>query len=117
MANRLRPQSLTKATPRPHQGHTKATPRPHQGHTKATPRPHQGYTKATPRLHQGYTKAPHVGLSRFPGGVGGSAVAQDAGYQHDSDKSNAGPAEPVAVLMVIGWGALFSGGKQGDLGG
>src|ERR1017187_10508678 len=91
-----------KATPRPYTRHILGIDSEVQSHTKASPRPHQGYTTATPGLHQGYTKAPRVGLSRFPGGVGGSAVAQDAGYQHDSDKSNAGPAEPVAVLVVIG---------------
>src|ERR1017187_754330 len=95
----------------------KATTRPYTRHILGIDSGVQSHPKATPRLHQGYTKAPHVGLSRFPGGVGGSAVAQDTGNQHDSGKSDAGPAEPVAVLVVIGRDALLSEGEQGDLDG
>src|ERR1035441_4163568 len=70
-------------------------------HPKASPSLHQSHTNATPMRPQSHTKAPHVGLSQLRGGAGGSAAAQDAGNHRDSGESNACPAEPVAVLVVI----------------
>ena len=47
----------------------------------------------------------------------GWSPAQDPANHQDSGDSDAGPAEPVAVLVVEGRGTLFARGEQGDLGG
>ena len=46
----------------------------------------------------------------------GFVPAQDTANERDSGDSDARPAEPVAVLMVKGRGAVLAGSEQGDLG-